>query len=270
MADADFTKNEAVELSWLEDDVARLTMTRGSEMNTLTHGLLEGMNRALDTLAKKPVRALVITGSGRAFCCGAHLDYFTKENMEEDVRFRLRDHYLAHIARVFDRLEEQRYPTIAAINGFALGGGCELALSCDFRIMSTKAKIGLPEVKLGALAGAGGVQKLGRHIGRSKAIEWILLGLHASAEEAERRGLLYASCAPDELEDKTMELVRSLKALSPMAIAQSKAAVYMCEDADLGTARRIGLEALGMLIDSRDWKEGIAAFHSKRDPVFRS
>lgn len=268
MTESDFTGNEAIELSWLESDVAKLTLTRGAEMNTLTHALLDGMNRALDTLSTQPVRALVITGSGRAFCCGAHLDYFAAENMDEDVRFRLRDHYLAHIARLFDRLEEQRYPTIAAINGYAVGGGCELALSCDFRIMSTQARIGLPEVKLGALAGAGGVQKLARHIGRSKALEWILLGLHASAEEADRRGLLYAACAPDALEAKTLELIKSLKALSPMAIAQSKAATYMCEDVDLGTARRIGLEALAMLIDSRDWKEGIAAFHEKRPPVF--
>lgn len=268
MSGEHIVKNNAVELSWPAEDVALITLIRGAEMNTLTYDLLEGMERALDTLAGRRVRALIITGSGRAFCCGAHLDYFTAENMDEDVRFRLRDRYLDRIARLFDSLEEQPYPVIAAINGFALGGGCELALSCDFRIMSRAARIGLPEVKLGALAGAGGVQKLARHIGRSKAIEWILLAKHATAEEAERLGLLYATAEPDAVVDAALALAEALKALSPRAIAQSKAAIYVSEDVDLRSARRYGLEALSMLIDSADWKEGIDAFHAKRPPRF--
>src|SRR5690606_5039572 len=147
-----------------------------------------------------------------------------------------------------DRLEEQPYPVIAAINGYAMGGGCELALSCDFRIMAEGTFLGLPEVKLGALAGAGGVQKLARHVGRSKAIEWILLGTHVPAEVADRHGLLYALCPPGDLLASALALAGRLRALSPRAIAQSKASVYLCEDVDLRSARKYGLESLAMLI----------------------
>jgi enoyl-CoA hydratase len=255
-------------LEWPEKDVALLTLLRGDEMNTLTRALLSEFNRALDIMVEKRCRALIITGTGRAFCCGAHLDYFANEQMEIDARFRLRDEYLDLIARLFDRLEAVSFPVIAAINGFALGGGCELALSCDFRVMSNKARIGLPEVRLGALAGAGGVQKLARHIGRSKAMEWILLGSHIDSQEADRYGLLQKISAPGEEVSDALALVARLKQLSPLAIAQSKRAVLTCEDMDLRSARRFGLESLAMLIDSKDWSEGIAAFHAKRPPKF--
>ncbi len=261
-------KNEALELTWPAEGVAQITLTRGAEMNTLTHALLDGLEGAIAQLKASGVRALIITGSGRAFCCGAHLDYFTEDRLGRDAGFILRDTYLDRIARVFDSLEEQPYPVIAAINGFALGGGGELALSCDFRIMSKTARIGLPEVKLGAIAGAGGVQKLVRHVGRTKALEWILLASQVSAEEAERRGLLYAVTQPEALLQEALTLAERLKALSPRAIAQSKVAVYLSEDADLRSARRFGLEALSLLIGSADWTEGIAAFHAKRPPKF--
>ena len=261
-------KNEALELTWPAEGVAQITLTRGGEMNTLTHALLDGLEEVTAHLRNSSVRALIITGSGRAFCCGAHLDYFTEDQLGRDAGFKLRDTYLDRIARVFDSLEEQPYPVIAAINGFALGGGGELALSCDFRIMSKTARIGLPEVKLGAIAGAGGVQKLVRHVGRTKALEWILLASHVSAEEAERRGLLYAVTEPEALLQEALALAERLKALSPRAIAQSKAAVYLSEDADLRSARRFGLEALSLLIGSSDWTEGISAFHAKRPPRF--
>lgn len=261
-------ENEALILEEQGSDVALVRLTRAAEMNTLTHALLDGLEESLNILSRRKVRALILTGSGRAFCCGAHLDYFSSENLEGDAGFRLRDTYLSRIARIFDRLEEQPYPTIAAINGYALGGGCELALSCDFRIMVREAKLGLPEVKLGAIAGAGGVQKLVRHIGRSKAIEWILLGSHVPAEEAERRGILYAVTEADQLLPQAFALADKLKGLSPRAIGQSKAAIYLSEDADLATARKFGVEALCMLIGSSDWNEGIAAFHAKRPPNF--
>ncbi|MFA7428675.1 MAG: enoyl-CoA hydratase/isomerase family protein [Rhodospirillaceae bacterium] len=261
-------KNDAVELTWPESDVALLTLTRGKEMNTLTHAFLDGFEQVLDDLAGRKVRALIITGSGRAFCCGAHLDYFAEDQLGEEARFDLRDKYLDRIARLFDRLEEQPYPVIAAINGFALGGGGELALSCDFRIMAREARWGLPEVRIGALAGAGGVQKLIRHVGRSKALEWILLGSHVTAEDAQAAGLLYAVSDADRVVDDALALVARLRGLSPRAIAQSKAAVYLSEDADLRSARRFGLEALAMLIGSKDWQTGMAAFHAKTPPQF--
>lgn len=261
-------ETETLKLEWPEKNVALVTLLRGKEMNTLTQTLLSEFNQALDIMVEKGCRALIITGTGRAFCCGAHLDYFVKGKMDGDVRFRLRDEYLDLIARLFDRLEAVSFPVIAAINGYALGGGCEMALSCDFRIMSKETHIGLPEVRLGALAGAGGVQKLSRHVGRSKAMEWILLGSHINAEEADQHGLLYKISEPNEEVIDALALAQKLKEQSPLAVMQSKRAILTCEDVDLHSARRFGLEALSMLIDSEDWVEGIAAFHEKRMPKF--
>jgi len=143
-----------------------------------------------------------------------------------------------------------------------------MAISCDFRIMSKTAKIGVPEVKLGAIPGAGGVQKLLHHAGRSKAMEWVLLGAHLSADEVDRHGLLYSAVEPDELMPAALALAEKLKELSPMAIAQGKASVYVSESVDLKSARRYGLESLALLVGSDDWKEGMDAFHAKRKPNF--
>jgi enoyl-CoA hydratase/carnithine racemase len=259
----------AVTLSWPSERIALATMTRAKAMNTLTLDLIGELGRVLDICTAEKARALVITGSGRAFCCGAHLDYFTDPHSPVGKsNFDLRDNYLAHIIALYDKFEAMAFPIIAAVNGFALGGGCEMAISADFRLMASTARIGVPEVKLGAIPGAGGVQKLGRHIGRSRAIEWVLTGKHYTADEADRAGLLYAVTEPDDLLPAAMALAEKLKAMSPLAIAQGKASVYVCEDADLATARRYGLESLAMLINSPDWAEGMAAFHEKRPPRF--
>jgi enoyl-CoA hydratase/carnithine racemase len=157
---------------------------------------------------------------------------------------------------------------IAAINGFALGGGCELSLACDMRVMATTTKIGVPETRIGAIPGAGGVQKLHRFVGRGKALEWAMLGSHVSAEEALQHGLVTSIHAPDELPSAAMALAARFRALGPHAVAQSKMAVRLCGDADLTTARAIGLDALAMLIDGPEWQEGMKAFMEKRPPRF--
>jgi enoyl-CoA hydratase/carnithine racemase len=158
---------------------------------------------------------------------------------------------------------------IAAINGFALGGGCELSLACDMRVMATTTKIGVPETRIGALAGAGGVQKLHRFVGRGKALEWVMLGSHVSAEEALQHGLVTSTHAPADLLAAAMELAARFRTLGPRAVAQSKMAVRLCGDTDLTTARNVGLETLAMLIDGPEWQEGMAAFMEKRPPRYR-
>ena len=260
---------KALTLNWPQPDIALATMVREREMNTLSLELLVELDRALSAAAAGGARALIITGQGRAFCAGAHLRYFT----EEDSRigggtFALRDRYLERIAVLFDRIETLPIPVIAAINGFALGGGCELSLACDFRLMADHAKIGMPEVRIGALAGAGGVQKLHRLVGRGKALEWILLGSHVTAPEALARGMLTSVHAASDLMPAALELAGRFRLLGPRAVAQSKMAVRMCGDADLNTARSIGLEALSMLIGGPEWQEGMAAFMEKRLPRF--
>ena len=260
---------KALTLNWPQPDIALATMVREREMNTLSLELLVELDRALSAAAAGGARALIITGQGRAFCAGAHLRYFT----EEDSRigggtFALRDRYLERIAVLFDRIETLPIPVIAAINGFALGGGCELSLACDFRLMADHAKIGMPEVRIGALAGAGGVQKLHRLVGRGKALEWILLGSHVTAPEALARGMLTSVHAASDLMPAALELAGRFRLLGPRAVAQSKMAVRMCGDADLTTARNIGIEALAMLIDGPEWREGMSAFMEKREPRF--
>jgi enoyl-CoA hydratase/carnithine racemase len=262
-------KGQAVTLEWPERGIAVATFTRPEAMNTLSLELIEELSAVVAATRAQRARALILTGSGRAFCCGAHLKYFTEPSppigtSPEDVR----DRYLWRIASLYDSFEELPFPTIAAINGYALGGGFEMALSCDFRVMSTSARAGLPEVAIGATPGAGGVQKLHRFVGRGKALEWILLGNHLSAEELHRYGLLYAAVAPDTLMEAALDLARRLKALSPNGIAQAKTSIYIAEDTDTRTARRAGLEALTTLVQGRDWQEGMAAFFEKRRPRF--
>jgi enoyl-CoA hydratase/carnithine racemase len=256
-------------LSWPQSDIALVTMIREREMNTLSLELLNELDEALTASVSRGARALIITGQGRAFCAGAHLRYFT----ENDARigassFALRDRYLQPIAALFDRIETLPIPVIAAINGFALGGGCEMSLACDFRLMADQAKIGVPEVRIGALAGAGGVQKLHRLVGRGKALEWILLGSHVTATEALAHGLITSVHPAADLMPAALELASRFRSLGPRAVAQSKMAVRMCADTDLATARNIGLEALAMLIGAPEWQEGMAAFMEKRDPRF--
>jgi enoyl-CoA hydratase/carnithine racemase len=260
---------KALTLSWPQPDIALATMIREREMNTLSLELLEELDKALTAVVIGGARALIITGQGRAFCAGAHLRYFTEGDPRiGGGRFALRDRYLERIAVLFDRIETLPIPVIAAINGFALGGGCEMSLACDFRLMADQTRIGVPEVRIGALAGAGAVQKLHRLVGRGKALEWILLGSHVTATEALAHGLLTSVHSAEDLIPAAMELAGRFRLLGPRAVAQSKMAVRLCGDADLTAARSIGLEALSMLIDGPEWQEGMNAFMEKRAPRF--
>jgi enoyl-CoA hydratase/carnithine racemase len=260
---------EALTLTWPQPDIALVTMVREREMNTLSLELLNELDDALTASVAGGARALIVTGQGRAFCAGAHLHYFTQVDPRIGVgSFALRDRYLQPIAAVFDRIENLPIPVIAAINGFALGGGCEMSLACDFRLIADHTRIGVPEVRIGALAGAGGVQKLHRLVGRGKALEWILLGSHVTATEALAHGLVTSIHSAGDLMVAAMELASRFRLLGPRAVAQSKMAVRMCGDADLSTAQNIGLEALAMLIGAPEWQEGMKAFMEKREPRF--
>lgn len=260
---------QAVTLAWPESDIALATMVREREMNTLSLELLDELGAALTASVAGGARALIVTGQGRAFCAGAHLRYFTQPDPRiGSGGFALRDKYLQRIAELFDRIETLPIPVIAAINGFALGGGCEMSLACDLRVMADNTKIGVPETRIGALAGAGGVQKLHRFVGRGKALEWVMLGSHVGAQEALTHGLVTSVHASADLLPAAMELAKRFRTLGPRAVAQSKAAVRLCGDTDLTTARSVGLEALAMLIDGEEWQEGMSAFMEKRPPRF--
>lgn len=259
----------AVTLEWPDRGIALARMTREREMNTLSLDLIGEMGRALDEAAAGRARVLIVTGSGRAFCCGAHLKYFAGDSEAIGKNpLEIRDNYLGRIAALYDRFEDMPFPIIAAVNGYALGGGGEMAISCDVRLMARSAVFGLPEVKLGATPGAGGVQKLARLVGRGKALEWILFARHVGAEEALAHGAVNEVCDDEALLDIALERARELRRLSPRALQQAKKSVLACEDLDLANARRLGLEMLISLIGSRDWQEGMAAFNEKRPPKF--
>jgi enoyl-CoA hydratase/carnithine racemase len=262
--------NGAMKLEWLEAGVALATMIRPDERNSLVLELLDSLEEALALCRKTRARVLILTGSGSSFCAGAHLKYFTDPQSPIGTSaYEIRDNYLSRVSSLFDTIEEMPFITVAAINGYALGGGFELALACDFRLMSSSAKAGLPEVVLGATPNSGGVQKLHRFVGRAKALEWILLGRHLSAADLDRWGMLFAVCEPGALIEDAMQLARSLKELSPQGLAQAKASIYIAEDCDIRTARRAGIEALTSLIGREDWTEGMRAFVEKRKPHFQ-
>ena len=255
-------------IDWPEAGVARLRLSRPEEMNTLRLELLDDLNAAIDEVLAEQVRVLVITGTGRAFCGGAHLKYFAGPHAIFTERFTTRDRYFERIARLFDKIEAIGIPVIAGINGFAMGGGFELALACDFRVFAETARVGLPEARLGATPGAGGVQKLARHIGRGKALEWIMLARHVEAAEVDALGLAYRVVAPNALDGTCLELARELMLLSPQALTQCKMSIHLSGYVDLRSARRFGVEALSALVGSADWLEGMSAFVEKRKPNF--
>lgn len=259
----------ALRFEWRRKRVAVATFTRAEELNSLSLELVAELRQALDAARLGRASALILTGEGRAFCAGAHLKLFLQEEAPiGTTAAQWRDNYIAPIAALFDSFEEMPYPVIAAVNGYALGGGAEMAISADFRLMSKTAKLGFPETRLGATPGAGGVQKLVRFVGRTRALQWTILGEHLDARELQEAGMLYAVTEPDALLSEAVALAEKIAELSPSAVAQAKRSVYVSEDADLRTARRFGVEALAGLMGTEEWLEGVNAFLEKRPPRF--
>jgi enoyl-CoA hydratase len=257
-------------LEWPRRHVALVTLTRPEERNAISVETIHELGEALSVAHRQRAGALVITGAGRSFCAGANLKTLASPDspfFRDPMMFR--DKFLAPLAQVLDRFEEMPFPIIAAISGHAVGGGCELALSADLRIMSFDAILALPEVQLGATPGAGGVQKLIRHVGRSRALEWILLGARVTAQQAMAAGLLVEVTDVTALIDRALAVAERVASFGPRAIAQAKASIYLAEDADLRTARRFGVEALTALASTEEWREGVSAFVQKRPPRFR-
>ena len=216
---------------------------------------------ALDELeADKKVGAIVITGSNRAFAAGADI----KEMLPITFQQASRGNFLGH----WDRVAKCQKPTIAAVNGFALGGGCELAMMCDIIYAGEKAIFGQPEIKLGTIPGAGGTQRLCRAIGKSKAMELILTGDNMSAADAERAGLVSKVFPVDELLDKALELGSKIAAQSQMATAYAKEAVNGAYELSLAEGCRLEKKLFHASFGTDDRREGMAAFAEKRKANF--
>jgi enoyl-CoA hydratase len=243
-----------------DDTVATVTVDRPEAMNALDQPTLTELRDRLATLvADSDVHVVVLTGAGdRAFIAGADIKAMAEMDVQQAQAWGALGHETASL------LETMPKPTIAAVNGFALGGGCELALACDVRYASATARLGQPEVSIGIIPGWGGTQRLPRVVGIGVAKELILSGRLVDAEEALRIGLVNAVFPPEELMEKTLELARTLAAKSPLVLAAIKQTTARTFHGDLGAEA----EAFATLFGSDDQAEGMRAFIEKREPRF--
>jgi enoyl-CoA hydratase len=248
-----------------QDGVAVVTLERPGALNALDRGLLEGLrDRLVELAGDQGVRVVILTGAGeRAFAAGADIKQMAAMSTEEARAWGDLGQETAAL------LERMPKPTIAAVNGFALGGGCELAIACDVRYASASAKLGQPEVTIGIIPGWGGTQRLPRLVGLGRAKELIFSGRLVGAEEALRIGLVDAVFPAGELRERTLELAHTLAGMSPLVIAAAKELISR----SLWNGAAAGLEAeaerFASLFGTEDQREGMQAFVEKRTPSFR-
>lgn len=244
------------------DGVALVTLDRPAALNALSFGLLDDLADALDALDADPdCRAIVLTGAGsRAFAAGADIRELATQSsasLHAGGRFT-----------VWDRLSRVRTPVIAAVRGFALGGGCELAMACDMIVAGDDATFGQPEIRLGVMPGAGGTQRLTRAIGQARSMELILTGRSMRAHEAEAAGLVTRVVPAEATLDAALELAEQVASMPPLAVRAAKAAIRAAAEGPLSAGLAAERESFFALFDTDDQAEGMAAFTDKRAPVW--
>ena len=242
--------------------VALVTLQRPEALNALSFALLDELVEALEALDADPAcRAIVITGSGdRAFAAGADIRELapqTSATLTESAAFA-----------AWDRIAAIGLPLIAAVRGFALGGGCELAMACDMIVAAEDATFGQPEIRLGVMPGAGGTQRLTRAIGKARAMELILTGRTMSAQEADAHGLVTRIVPAPATVDAALELAARIAAMPPLAVRAAKAAILDAEERTLSEGLARERVAFFGLFDTDDQAEGMAAFTQKRPPAW--
>ncbi len=245
------------------DRIATITVNRPDKLNALNDATIAELGRAIDEAnARADVAAVLLTGAGRSFIAGADISELESQSpLEAQRRARAGQ-------AIFRRFETSPKPTVAAINGFALGGGCELAMACHVRLASDKAKLGQPEVKLGIVPGYGGTQRLPRLVGRGAALRLLLTGDMIDAAEALRLGLVDQVVAPEALLDTARALLTTMAANAPLALAGCIEAVNRGQDVPLEEGCTIESDFFGLLSATADMKEGMRAFLEKRAATF--
>jgi enoyl-CoA hydratase len=244
-------------------NVGIITLNRPSALNALNSALIEELNHALDAYeGDDTIGCIVVTGSEKAFAAGADI----KEMQSKTFM----DVYKGDFIGRWDQLSRTRKPTIAAVAGFALGGGCEMAMMCDFIIAADTAKFGQPEIKLGVMPGAGGTQRLTRFVGKSKAMEMCLTGRMMDAEEAERSGLVSRVVPAAGLLDEAVKTAQTVADMSRPITMMTKETVNRAYETTLAEGIRFERRVFHAMFATEDQSEGMAAFAEKRKPQFKN
>jgi len=245
------------------DEVGVITLNRPKALNALNSALLKELRHILSSFSNDDsIGAIIITGSEKAFAAGADI----KEMQGLDFV----DAYVGDFLGGWDEVAATRKPVIAAVSGFALGGGCELAMMCDFIIASETAKFGQPEITLGVIPGMGGSQRLTRAVGKAKAMDLVLTGRMMDAAEAERAGLVSRVVPAASLMDEAMEAATRIASLSRASLLMAKESVNRSFEVPLSEGLRFERRSFQSLFATADQKEGMAAFVEKRKPAFRN
>ncbi len=247
------------------EEVATITLNRPDKLNSLDEPLLRELLAAIEALhGDAAVRAVVLTGAGdKAFAAGADIAAMSGMTPARAKGFADLGHEIGA------RMEQSRMPFVSAVNGFALGGGCELALCCDFIYASEKARLGQPEVNLGVIPGFGGTQRLARRVGAAKARELCMTGDAVGAAEALRIGLVNAVFPPAEVLPRALDVARKIAGKGPLAIAALKRVILRGEGVPLAAANELEATAFAALFGTHDQREGMRAFLEKRTPAFK-
>lgn len=247
----------------IKERVGVITLNRPKALNALNSELIEELNDALDTLeADDKIGCIVVTGSEKAFAAGADI----KQMQDMDYM----DAYKGDFIMSWERISRVRKPVIAAVAGYALGGGCELAMMCDFIIAADSAKFGQPEINLGVMPGAGGSQRLTRFVGKSKAMEMCLTGRMMDADEAERSGLVSRVVGADGLLDDAIATADKIAEMSLPAVMMTKESVNRSYETTLAEGVRFERRLFHSLFATEDQSEGMSAFVEKRKPQFKN
>jgi enoyl-CoA hydratase len=245
-----------------DEAVALVTLHRPERRNALSDALMSELAGRLETLDRDPaVRAIVLTGDERAFAAGADISEFTGLRSADVVRTRKFEPW--------ERIWALQAPLIAAVRGLALGGGLELALSCDLLVVAEDARLGQPEIRLGLIPGAGGTQRLARALGKATAMEMVLLGREIDGRTAHARGLANRCVPAAGVVEAALDLADELAQQAPLATRLGKAAVLAAFELPLSAGMRAERAAFAQLLDSDDAREGIAAFSERRTAAWR-
>lgn len=245
------------------DSVGLITLNRPDALNALNTPLMQELSQSVETMEDNPaIGAIVITGSDKAFAAGADI----KEMQSKSYMDVYKEDF---VTRDWERVSRCRKPTIAAVAGFALGGGCELAMMCDMLIAADTARFGQPEIKLGILPGSGGTQRLPRAIGKAKAMDLVLTGRMMDAEEAERAGLVSRIVPAESLMEEALKMAAEIAAYSLPSVMMAKESVNRAYETTLAEGVRFERRLFHSAFATEDQKEGMEAFVGKRKPDFR-